>query len=312
MLYSSMWLHVEVFDYLHSNHVVAKEGESSYLVGQSSQDAHMMDSDDESRPKQSKAATCKLSRFLLALQWLFVLLPTECCTNDPFESGLIRPDITWFIYHFCVDVECCNNFSRAVSVSKVSEAIVACLFRFIPCIPIMGKWLKCGKCLDAILPMLWFHNLLQSMVALAFSSAEYAKAYSGLVVNSDADHSWVEEVAWHAVAGKRHGTTSKYLSDVTTVPLLTILAILKEASRFLTTAYLRCASSVQDPSALPRLFDFCTAEYSPVTIVQQYCSMLLRGLGRRLRLLWGRGYRSNTLHSTFAIRQYTIHYILHT
>ena len=50
---------------------------------------------------------------------------------------------------------------------------------------------------------------------------------------------------------------------------------------------MRCGKTVQNPHRWPKLCDFVSAKFSRVWIVLQYFSMLLRGRGRRLALLYG-------------------------
>lgn len=77
-----------------------------------------------------------------------------------------------------------------------------------------------------------------------------------------------------------------YLNDVTTPLHLVTMAIVKEPLRWLTSGFLRCARRLRHPCTYPYIMDYVSQEFSRVTVVLQYYSLLLRGQGSRLQLLW--------------------------
>ena len=63
--------------------------------------------------------------------------------------------------------------------------------------------------------------------------------------------------------------------------------LFEEALRFLTCGFLRCAQQVPSPCSWPKLCDYVYPPFSDILVCLQYYSQLLRGSGRRLRLLFG-------------------------
>ena len=61
----------------------------------------------------------------------------------------------------------------------------------------------------------------------------------------------------------------------------------EEPLRFITFGFLACARIVKSPCRWPKLCDYVYPPFSDITTVLQYYSQLLRGSGRRLRLLYG-------------------------
>ena len=78
--------------------------------------------------------------------------------------------------------------------------------------------------------------------------------------------------------------TLEFFSDCSTQGTLTAVAIVKEATRFVTAGFLRCARAYDDTRHLPRLCDYVTPCFSGITVVLQYLSLLLSGRGKRLAL----------------------------
>ncbi len=108
-----------------------------------------------------------------------------------------------------------------------------------------------------------------------------------VVEQGDHDEAYLQELAWHEVAGKRLGRTMAFVENSETRTSVLIMAVVKEPMRLLTRAFLRCAKVVQNPCAWPKLLDFTSPGHSPVWMALQYLAHLVSGPGRRVRLLIG-------------------------
>lgn len=167
------------------------------------------------------------------------------------------------------------------------HCIRAFLLRTLPVIPNSSKWTKQGPAVDQLLGLYWVHGLLPKLISRAFAGMV------AVTLDTTHDQAFLEEVEWRQVAGSRLKRSQAFVLDASTQPTLTVLALVKEGHRSLTCAFLKCAKRLQNPGRPPRLLNFVTPAFSPVHVVLQYDSMLLRGVGSRLGLLYfAHGYDS--------------------
>ncbi len=207
--------------------------------------------------------------------WLAALTALAAVCNGAWSSKRFQ--------HYCRDPRCCRNFDRKTTINKIANAVIGFLFRTVPQVPALSKWTKTGPCCDVVLAGLWCHGALRLVMDQAFQGSRLA----GFNIHVDQDQAYVEETMWEAVAGVRLTKSLGFVRDPQTMPLLTIMAIVKEGLRWLTSGFLRCARAVRHPCEHPRLMDWVVPEFSRVTAVLQHYSHLLSGESSRLALLWG-------------------------
>ena len=107
-----------------------------------------------------------------------------------------------------------------------------------------------------------------------------------VTTGDDHDFTFLQECDFPHVAGVRFKRAVQFVNSPTTRQRLTVMAVVKEGLRFLTSRFLRCACAVQHPCKWPKLCEFVSSATSPAWLVLQYFSQLLSGRGRRLQLLF--------------------------
>ena len=94
------------------------------------------------------------------------------------------------------------------------------------------------------------------------------------------------ELSYSEVKGKRFHAARRLLQDDTSRWQMMQLALVMEATRYLTGWFMRRAKEVDHTCARPAIFDMAKPSTSPVHFCLQYLGTLLCGKGSRLILLW--------------------------
>ena len=100
----------------------------------------------------------------------------------------------------------------------------------------------------------------------------------------DLDPAEEADQCWHKVNGKRAQRTREFFGNNENVIKVIILALIMEPLRWLCSLWLKNSREVVDPTRPPLLCDMVVNHFSPLTVVLQYLSTLLRGGGGRIRL----------------------------
>ncbi len=170
------------------------------------------------------------------------------------------------------------------------------LWRFQPELPEKGTWTKLGPCSDFHVVATSGLGVLQRLWAAAFSHLQ------GQLVNppgedvEGADPAYVQEVAWHRVAGDRSAVAERTLGDDGNGVRIVCLALALEPLRCLTSCFMRRSSASfrtrRPTNNIPPVCSTVSDEFSPTVLVMTYMSWLMYGLAPRLILVWCRTHRT--------------------
>lgn len=149
----------------------------------------------------------------------------------------------------------------------------------------MGKWTKIGPSLDKVLAGSFFDLYLGTM-QLAFAGGTTEAAL--IAGESASEQTFVEEMNWTAVRGKRLKDSIALMGDRDAICRLAVLSLASEPIRALLRCLFSFSRAVVDSADKnpPPLCNFITPRYSPVCRILEYVSSFLSGLaGRRLSVL---------------------------
>ena len=152
----------------------------------------------------------------------------------------------------------------------MSKALQSSLLSSAPMVPHATQWTKSGPALDQLASLYWVHGLLPALMATAFDTPTNKRPR--VTTGDDHDFTFLQECDFPHVAGVRFKRAVQFVNSPTTRQRLTVMAVVKEGLRFLTSRFLRCACAVQHPCKWPRLCDFVSSSSSPVWLVLQYFS----------------------------------------
>ena len=167
----------EVQDYLSSNY---RARNAAAIVSEPDR----LD-DDDSEGEGSGPSLRKAQRV-----WLEALRSLMAVCNGLSADGKL--------VHWCYGPDCCQQYDASVTRRRVQDCIVQLVLRTLPTVPCAAKWTKVGPCLDVVVTGLWVHNVLATLMRLAFKIKGAAMPGLGFIQGGH-DQQFVEELAWQEV-----------------------------------------------------------------------------------------------------------------
>jgi hypothetical protein len=176
---------------------------------------------------------------------------------------------------------------------RAKQAVSNLQVRCMPVRPQKGKWTKTMKSL-LWLQMAGVMRCLELLVPLAFDKMIY-KIDRNPAQFASPQEAYNTEVAYSKVEGSTLRSFNNGLKKPGQHDMVTLLTIIVEPLYFLTRYFLRASSvprrrKLQQNGESPVLCDLVEPKFSPVALVLEYFSMLLKGTAPRWLLLFGRNY----------------------
>ena len=184
---------------------------------------------------------------------------------------------------------CCRSQEHTLERMEAAAKHVA--FREMPATPALNKWTKLGPCCDVVLfGMLWHQGFLNAFGRLALGDLRAhaaAAAAAGADAGEPVDTQYLNDLSFSAVQGRRYNMSASMLRDAASVVALTVLSLVLEPLRFVSSWLMRRARENEDPRALPPILDMWFSPRSPICIASQYlATMLMTPSTPRLMFLW--------------------------
>lgn len=178
------------------------------------------------------------------------------------------------LVHWCDGPQCCDGYNRKATCGKVVRALIRVVFSRAPSSPEVGKWTKLGASLDTILVGFLVCRIASVVYPLAFSKGmqDSLSAHSSVI----ADHSFMQDMHWQTVMGKRAKDSIELVTNVEKNLRLLALEIASEPLRILTRVFMSLSSEYPSdhPKSHPALCSMVTDKYSPITAMLQYLSAM--------------------------------------
>ena len=183
------------------------------------------------------------------------------------------------VVHKCRGLTCeaCGGNDEA-AVQAAQLALRKLLLRVLPSVPVANKWTKMTPCVQFVVSGLLLHNLLPRLFQSAFQATT---ATTEPALSTQWDPAQQEELNFHEVQGIRMTRTRAFLDDHEMRVKLVILALALEPLQWLTSCFLQNSQEVSNYSRPPFIMDLLSSSHSPIIVVLQYFSTLLRGVGSR-------------------------------
>jgi hypothetical protein len=191
----------------------------------------------------------------------------------------------------CEQRHCCD---RDVAVERCTDSLLDLLMSSMPSIPTPNKWTTIFGPLEFVLAGFILHGWLRQVFEIAFQGMTFSEFDE---TKETTDPKLIEALCFHAVNGKRHGSSLKFLQSADASWAIGLLAITLEPNRVLTWHWLSCLGKSLKHATRPPLYSLIDRRSSIIIqVLQHYSSLLLNPHGDgRLNLLW-----SNTPYESFA------------